>query len=86
MCIYSRAAWASGGGPDVKVYAYGYNALYNQWGSKVILNNQYETSAGKAAAYACTSVGNCGTYIAQDVAEEVWMDPINYLLLTSSGG
>lgn len=85
VCIYSPQEWANDT-PGAVYYNYGYNAVYNQYGWKYVFNNQYQTSSGRAAAFACDEVGYCPWKIMQDEAVRVYMDPINFVRLDSSGG
>lgn len=90
--LYDDANTVSVEVPDHIWYDYGYYPLTNEWGDRLIFNNQYATSQGRAAAYACTSAwaSACGNnsdwYFAMGDYHTIDIDPINYIQLTSSGG
>lgn len=87
VCVYTTAGWINDT-PSYHWGAYGYHPIYNEYGTRVIFNNQYATSSGRAGAYACRSqsASSCGSVIAMDDWEYVDITPINYVRLTASGG
>lgn len=98
VCMYTLDGWHNGT-PQHHWTSYGYHALYNEWGTRVILDNQYPTLAGNPASYVCTAqrASTCerilGTGPGVDPAgaeERTYqygnIDSINYIRLTPSGG
>jgi hypothetical protein len=87
VCMYTDAGFLADK-PKHIYYSYGYHALTNEFGNRVIFNNQYETGSGRAAAYTCTAntPSSCNLRIRMDATEFVNITPINYIRLTASGG
>ena len=87
VCMYTLSGWYDDI-PQHKFYSYGYHALYNEWGERVVFNNQYATPSGRAGAYTCTakSSTSCGSVITMGDFKYVDINPINYIKLTASGG
>jgi hypothetical protein len=87
VCMYTTEGWWDDK-PQHIYYSYGYHTLTNEFGQRVVFNNQYATSSGRAAAYTCTAktASSCNLRIAMDDFEWVNITPINYIRLTASGG
>ena len=87
VCMYTWDGWLNST-PEHTYYSYGYHALSNEYGERVVFNNQYATSAGRPGAYLCTSnvASSCTTLIKMDTPWDTNISPINYIRLTPSGG
>ena len=87
VCMYEGNGYANNT-PEHIWTSYGFHPLHNEYGTRIVLNNQYQTSAGRAGAYMCRSwdPSSCNNVIEMGFFTYVYIDPINYVRLTPSGG
>ena len=86
VCIYTLNGW-DGEAPEHIYYSYGYHVLHNEFGLRLVFNNQYATSAGRPGAYICAlTMASCPIPIPMDSYVVVDSAAISYILMTPSGG
>ncbi|KNX38949.1 hypothetical protein [Luteipulveratus halotolerans] len=79
VCIYPQDAGYNGDRPSNVYWSYGSHKLYNQYGTHMIVNNQY----GGALATLCTgSYGTgCIDWLPAGTAVPAYLTPYNSMLL-----